>query len=761
MEIESIIDNTLSNDNLHPKYKLIGNDISVFKENVNSMAPKELFKLIPTVTINTNAIFYSNDKLDKKDEIGSLPPAKEDVYKYTFDINLPDSKKDVVHVYYNKKDIKVLDFTEVSVVTGFNILHFNLNGDTFDIEEKVLYEYCKRNKLDGYITLDVSNKNKNCYVQVEYDENVTVCPVVNLVNVDGYGIDKIVLVGLIGLDRKKALSYEELLKLNNLLFCNMNTLFNVNINIKTIPSITTNNLYHTVHFTYNDKEYSLDDIYKNKNILTILDLNYTNLEDECGFQFYDDNMTEEEIDVLPQNVDLFTNKKIDVSVADKLVDAIFTVIATQNDIDPFLMNNYAVLGEIDGYENLVQLVEDAKSIDRIKEVFTYLEKDIVTKIKDNYEKSDINFGNLEFLPSTYQYIISNVTSAVLKNDIEEVINIINGVELKQYNFMKYFKADLLLIDIGYKKYNTYKKLYQGLLDDVTKYQKNPSIDLELIKYLSKINEDGRYKELKNVVYPDIYDGYKQFIKGNITFDKLYNFLGVDNIYNYIYYFANNNDIQPNILLLYNDIINLPMMKGIKKNIYQMSMESFKEYLDDMIIDMFIAKIVTDVAKDLKLDISLGNVKRFLNEVVKKYVDEQIQNSNSEINAMIKNPNTDFYAFLTKDINTNDIIKYLSAINSNDVMLDKIYDYLGLKIKNKDDVLKLLRNKNLYNIFLSHLQHQISKDELKKQVYFTFEEEKKPRRSSNSKREKEQKKTKKSKEPTEEELEEEEELTEEM
>lgn len=753
------------NSNLHPKYKLIGNDINIMKRSVSNITARELLRLIPEITINKNALFYHNGRLsDKDDVIGSIPKTKNDMVKYTFDIDLAENKKDVTHIYYNKSEIKVLDFTQIAATLGFNVLHFMIDGDLFNIEEKVLYDYCKRYNLDGYITLEAHRRYANCYTQINYINNTSVCPAVYLVNIKDHGIDHLILMGLIHLDRKKELTYDELLTLNNLLFCNLNNLFNVTISIKTEPIID-HNLYHTIHFIYNDKEYDLNAVYKNKGVLPILDLNYKNLDDVCAFQFYDTIVEEDYNNITDNKYDIVTDKKINTTVADKLINTIFEELSQTYDIDPFLMNNYTSIGEIEGYEQIVEYVENSPSIEDIKSMFTRLEKNIFDRVKIAYGKSDLD-QNLYYLQSTYNYITRKVVDAIFKNSIEDVINILNGVDLKKYNFMKFFKVDLIIIDIGYHKYKTYKILYQGLLDDITVYKKTSSIDLELIKYLSTLIDNNIYGNLKKEVYGSIYDVYKQFLKDAVSFGDLYRFLHVDDIYNFIYYFANNNDIPLTLLIQYNDIIRLPMLKNYPKSYQNMNLDEFKEYLDRLSTHIITAKIVESVGDSLGVDIALNNVKKFIEYNVEKYLETQIDDPDSAFNTIKNDINFDYYNFIMNDLSINDVLGYIEDINKNDDMVDYIYKYLKLPIQNKDKIVRLLENKNLYNVFINHLQGDITNNELKKMVYFSFEEEKKNKRDKEkttrrNSGERRSKRKLEEKEVIEEEEEEEEELTEEM
>lgn len=723
------------NNNLHPKYKLIGNDVELMKQFVSNMSLKELFTTIPVIAINKNAIFYNNS-LDSID-IGSSPATKNNFKKFTFDIDLAENKKEITHVYYNKEELQVLDFTQVDVAVGFNVLDFMVDGEEFRFEEKKIVDYCRDNKLDGYITLTPHRRYANCY---STGNGSSICPTIYLRN---RALENLILLGLIHLKRKRELTYDELLILNNLLFCNINNLFDININIKTEaiikhivknePSSFSRALYHTVQFMFNDKEYDLSTIFNTKGMLSILDLSSANLGEECGFQFYEGI---EDIDSININekYDVITGKEIDTSVADKLMDAIFENIANEYGISAFLMNNYETIAEIEGYEPIIEYVNNAPGIDEVKGMFVRLEQDIVYRLRQ-YKKSDIDFINLQLLKTTYDYITKNIVDAMFRNDIEEVINILNGIELKQYNFLKLFKVDLLVIDISYKKLYKHKIIYQTLLNDVALVVQKPSIHLEMIKYLAILDNNNIYKEAKQKVYSSIYDVYKNYLKGLIDFNSLNVFLETESIYNFIYYIANNNNIQINLLQQYNDLIQLPLLKDAVKSIKDMDMETLKEYLDTLSTYIITAKIAQSVSEALGLNIGLNTVKNFISKNVGDYLVNQINDRKSAFNDIKNNVAFDYYQFIKEPLGVGNVIDYIESVNTNEEMIEYIYKDLKIPLHDKDKVLKLLKGKKLYDIYISYLQEEITKEELKKLVSFTFEkeEEKRPRRESNEKK----------------------------
>lgn len=745
------------NNNLHPKYTLIGNDVELMKKFVSNISVSEMLPLIPKITINKNAIFYSNS-LSSDEVIGSSPVTKK-FKKFTFDVDLAENKKEITHIYYSKEEIQVLDFTQITAVLGFNVLSFFVEGELFQIDDNVILDYCRNNQADGYITLEPHRRYANCYSDGKTGNSV--CPTIYLRN---KGLNSLTLLGMIHLERKKELTYDELLQLNDLLFCSINNLFDISINIKTEPIIT-HGMYHTVKYMYNNKEYDIKKILKNKGMLSILDLSYVNLGDGCTFQFYD-NIEEIIADPLNDKYDIVTGKEIDSGVADKLVEVIFKNIAKEYNINPFLLNHYTDIAEIDGYEQIISFIENASSIDEIKEMFDRLEKDIVDRIRKYDKKSDINFINLQLLKTTHDYVTRNIVGSIFNNIIEEVISILNGIDLKQYTFLKFLKVDLLIIDICYKKLTNHKIIYQTLLNDVALVVMKPSIDMNLIKVMAKITQSEFYKELKALVYPTIYDMYKHFLKGNVDFNDLYAFLQFDAISNFIYFFANNNDIQITLLQQYNDLIQLPTLKTAVKNINNMDINQFKAYLDTLSTYIITSKIVNATANVVGLDINLNNVKKFLESNVEKYLSEQIDNPTSTLNNIKNDTNFDYYKFINNDLNVEDVINYIENTNDNDVMIEYIYKELKIPLIEKEKVLRLLGNKNLLDIFVSYLQGEITLGELKKLVIFKFDkpQEKRARRSSNEKKSEKRKKRREEVEEVEEEEEEEEEyeeLTEEM
>jgi hypothetical protein len=186
------------------------------------------------------------------------------------------------------------------------------------------------------------------------------------------------------------------------------------------------------------------------------------------------------------------------------------------------------------------------------------------------------------------------------------------------------------------------------------------------------------------------------------------FMRMNEIYSFIYYFAEKYSVNVSLLLYYNQILLLPMMKNYDvQNIYNMTTEEFISDMNRLKIYIYLVKYVTSVADYYKLDVNKKDVKDFLNNNIEKYL---------ALNMDILGDDIDYYKFLRDPIE-EDIIRYIININTNDAMIDYLYTMFQLPLDNKNAVKQLVKNKNLYKLFISYLQGNITKNELKNIIYF--------------------------------------------
>lgn len=727
-------------NNLNPKYELFGYDINIIKEYITDISTDELLSTIPITTYEKNTLLYHFS--NEKQKIGNIIQTDENITKFSLTIDINNSKKnDILNITINNEPLLLLDITQLSVEIGFNPFNYTLNNMDKVLNSKKIIDYCKQNKYDGYINLEPSNNN-NCYIESIKNEQSYVCPIIYLLNYKKYGLYKTFILGQIDLYKKNGnkLDITDVYKLNTLLFCNISNLYEINNDIKVTPYINDGKIM----LSYNEKNYDIKNAYKNKNIINILHLNYINLQDECNLEFNYSGLNNQEPFITNiNNTDIISSNKIINTVSDKLMTTIINEFAIKNDINPILLNNYDMITKIPIYTALMNNINQMKSINDLKKIFIFLEKYIVQNINNNYlqsvdeYKSTIQFINLQYINTTYNYLINKIMGEITNKPLNDMITIIRDYNYDKKNkIYKFYNADILYIMICHDYYNNHKKLYDGLFEDISTYKHQPIIKLKFIKFISKLDYNDYYNQRIHIITNDIYNYYKNFIVGNILLINLEDFMKINEIYEYIKFFATKNNINISILLYYDQILKLPIMKNFKKeNIYDMSLEEFIHDINRLKLYILIIKYATTLADYYKLKLTNKQVLNFLTTNVEKYI--------STID--LSNDHENYYNFLINDIN-DDILRFLINNNNNDVMIDYIYDLFKLTLDNKNAILQLVKNKNLYILFINYLQGNMTKEELKNIIYFTPDEEnideENPKKSN--KINKEEKETSKSK-----------------
>lgn len=709
-------------NNLNPKYQLLSYDMNLVKKSVNNLSNDELLSLIPTTNIDKNTLLYTI--VNEEQTIGDKITTDNNTVKCSYNINFDTNVGNTLGILVNTSELKLLDVTQLSVEIGFNPLHYIFNGNEEKIDDDILFDYCKKKKYDGYIQLEEGAGN-NCYIQFKNDKQSTLCPMVYLINYKNLGIRKTLLLGKIDLYKKNGnkLDIDDIYSLHTLLFCNISNLYEINNDIKVTPIIsegkiilTYNNKDYDINQTYEkNKEYDIVGAYNNKNILNILHLNYINLQDACELEF--DYPIIEYQPITKQNVDIYSSNKINTIVSNDLLDKAIRYFSEQNNINAVLMNNYAIIGQIPGYESLISSINNAESLDKLKKIFMRLEEVIVQHINNNYlaspdgYKSTVNFINIQYIKTTYYYVVSKVIAQITSKPIEDIVSIIrNDVYDKKNKIYKFFNVDILLIQIGYDHYYNHKKLYQGLFDDIATYRETPFVKLKFFKLLNKLDDNEYYSNFIQMITNGIYDYYKDFLLGKITLEELEKFMNMKELYDFIFYYAGKYNINSSLLLYYDQIVALPIMqKFTVKNIYTMTAEDFFNDVNRLKLYILITKYVNTLIDYYKLNVDKKDVVTFFTENVEKYLEIVMD----EINT---NNNVNYYDFLVGNIN-NDILRYIINMNTNDVMIDYLYTMFNIPMENKNAAKQLVRNKNLYNIFINYLQGNITRNELKNMIYF--------------------------------------------
>lgn len=729
----------MENDNLNKQYALLGYNIDIVKDVIVKMTDNKLLSMLPTTTIPKNTLFHYYDKLSKSDidkltlNLGEkqIVNEEETILPYHYQYTNVTNKQNVDIILFNDKSLKLLDVTQISIELGFNPLYFYFNNILYKTDEDVIYDYCKHKKLDGYINLNEPlsyvDTNNNCPLFVHHNDITTLCPTIYLLNYKNYGVTNLNTLGVINLltKNKSYLDIHQVNKLYNQLFCNISNLIEIISDVKTSPNI--NN--HILSFIHDNQEYDFTKIYKNKNILDSLQVDYSNLNDFCEFDCCGQDMNEIKNLNLPINkVDIFVDYPINTNKSADLFKNILNVVSQKHDINDFLLNNYEEIAKIQDYHNLLIYINQAKSIEDIKRIIGDLEKHIVNKIYTNYKasnkgyKGNINFINLQYIPITYKYLINKIMGELEQLDIQEVINIIKNDNNKNIN--KYFNIDTFFIDIAYHLYNKPSKLVQDLLNDITTYKNGPIINLSYLKTIIKLDDNDELKNKLKQINLEIYDVYKSFIKGDILFDVLYQFLDVDTIYNYLLSFANKNNLNISLVMYYYDIskqkdmddYNLQTLKTLK------NVDEFEEQLNNIKTFIIVNRTLQVLVKQLNLNPDKPQVKNFLMVNIERIIDQYLNNINSDLSQFVTNNESQFNVLFNEDLNVNNIYQELLNYNTNEVMLDYIYKQLKVELINKNKILKLVKNKNLFDIYLQYLRNEVTKSDLEKAVFVNLKEE---------------------------------------
>jgi hypothetical protein len=733
----------LENQNLNPQYALLGYNINVAKNIVKNMSDSKILSALPTKVIEINTLFFYTDKLSDKEldnlKLGESQKVDKETTQLEYSLHFLNHFDEIIKnkqntniVLYNTEILKLLDVSNLSIQLGFNPLYFHLDGQLIEMDDQVINEYCKRHELDGYINLnkpsiylDYSNE---CLLYKNNDNLLTLCPTVYLINKKKYGLNHLKILGVISLTKKNKVYLEvsELTKLHNILFCTLSHLIELTDDVKTKADLTN----HVLTFYENGKEYDFTKIYSHKNYLDALLINYTNINDVCEFECCVQDMIEIKTNVIPTkpNLEVFTNQIIENHAADKLFKIILNNFATQYDINSFLFNNYTQISTIPKFSELNNYIQQAQSMEDIKKIFKDLETEIINTLHANYKanqnnyKTTLNLINLQYIPTTLSYLSNQILSILETVTIDDVITIINGEDnpnlhksIKAIN--NYFNVDSFYIDITFHQYKKPQSLLQDLLNDVTSHKHKPKINLDYLKIITKLNEDDMLKEEIKKIYSYIYDLYKSYIKGEILYGQLYDLLKIETLHNYLYQFAIQNEFNAPLVMNYNELTTQKDLNQYNiKTLKDLTLEEFGEQMKTIKLNILMNKTLNELANFLKLNQEYDNVKNFLMINIERFINHYLDNPNSELSLLMNDYDVDF-SFVTVNIEKiyNDIIQH----NTNEVMIDYIYKQLKQTLMNKSKILRLIKNKNLFEIYLQYLRHEINKADLEKAVFVNF------------------------------------------
>ncbi len=742
-----------SSINLNQKYITTLYNVDLMKKTVQDMDIKVLLKTCPIVTLKKNALFYhtTSDTENYKEKLNKKPTYDDKMTLYYF--NFLNHYQKIIHdqeknceILWNTESLKLLDLTKTSVQLGFNPTQYKLD-ELHNTSKTTLYNYCKKNKLDGVITFNIDNIQKE-YIDsnfhyIDGDNIYPLFPVVYLTSFEEYGNHKLNHMGLINLQKgtKSFISYQEASKLLNLFFCDIVKLIKyghkIDVDIEFIYTHYADRL-----ILKGEEKYDIGFIFEIKSyLLDLLLVNNSNLNDQCSVS-YPTHIEMNELTVTSSidNVEITYDIELD-EYNDEIFNLILHDIAIKNDIKPFIYTHYTELDKIDYLNSYTfELInEHYDSINDIKRLIDNIEKKIISKLNFYYKsadkgfKSNVNFINLEYIPSTYNYIKNKIMNE-LENK-ENAMEVIKGNEFDK-NIVKFFNVNKLYHSITNNKYNKTKLLYQDLLNDLAAYKGLPEINLEymtLIANLSNAEDKKSYQDYIKYVKLNIYDIYKKYIAGEMMFYELYDFIGIDRFYEFINNFGSINNIDNNILINYNTIIKQKGMNKYKIEVLLKELEKTDltdiEYFIEKINTLKIHIIVTNLYDILMNYYNLPEeeeISDFIKKQVEKIINIDLDKNDSVIREILSG----------KKINPLYFISLFESINKNDTMIDMIYEVLDktLSLKNKKKILNLIGDKNLLKVYMSYLINDITKKELSNVVFLSLiEKENKEKKSEKSKK----------------------------
>ena len=731
-------------NNLNDRYTLLGYDINLMKNTIKTIDVDDLLTTCPQFAMPSNTLFYHFS--DSKGNINKKSTATQYELNFLGHIN---KNKDFSHcqVLWNNKELKLLDLTLVSIELGFNPTMFYIHDR---LKNSNFIDYCQNHDLDGVLTYDVKN-----LVIEEYDEESatyiknnnlsSLSPILYLVKNNLKILSDIELTKS-GILMKKS----ELIKLHNVVFCSLLNMMSIALDNDLDLALNTNLLLDT-NLTvgksltlYGEREYTLNEFFNlvEPHLLSLLSIDSSNLYDDCQFDYYKNiNLTQPTI-IENLKADIIINSDIQSRYSDGLFDLALKSIAEKFTISPFIYVNYVKLNTMMiFYKYNLDLIR-GKPLNEMKMIFNEIEKIIVNQLFLNYKntskgnRGNINFINLEYAKTTYQFIKSHIMDIL--NTFDDFISFMGGQVNK--NIVNYFNVNYLYHQIVGQKYEKPKLLHQDLLNDVTKYKHLPSINLRYLKIISKLSSDIQLTEFLDNTELEIYNFYKSYVGGEKLFIDLYQFLGVDAILEYLKIFAVNNNLNPSIVIGYHDLSLMDQMENY--SVYELydqmkgnDIDFYKSKLHEMKSKILVVKFLNILLKELNLTIDNADLRTFLLYNVEKMINEDV-----EIKNVLTNNEVNWYD-IAKEYNeqvNQQLFQLFSQNNTNEELLPYIYNYLDQDLlpKTKLEILQLIKQKNLLQIWLSYLNGEISKDTLSKIVFVDFSELSK---QQSSKREKERSK----------------------
>lgn len=447
--------------NLNPRYKMLNDDINYVKNQIFDMDYDQLFDLCPRITIPKGTLFYHSTKYSANDISNidnKLYPKKNNCQQCYYKDSIPKENigdkprimelssnpnmnvkgkcicntgqqerlygnfnfagnynivlgKTVLkgtEILINDMDMTLIDLNYLSIELGFSPKKFYIDnvdsGNEFG-KQRYWQSYCKKNKLDGIIMIDIvdvqfidiSHKTSlSCYTHITKNTRGVACPEFALIAPIGakmskypIGTEKLKILGMVDLyddiDERKLsreeaemlfeIFFDELHKMLskvtnqtidiNLLFNNFtlfkalqikknNTVLSVDELFKLlfiyIDTYGSDDLYVNINKTYNLEKYNIykpDILYLNTYEKTQLEL-FEPVEYNPNVELYTEIIIN---NILPKNQDnyYFKNGELVTRYAsDQFFDYILKNLY-KNNYNTLLLVNYHLLSSIDNY----------------------------------------------------------------------------------------------------------------------------------------------------------------------------------------------------------------------------------------------------------------------------------------------------------------------------------------------------------------------------------------------------------------------------
>ncbi len=714
--------------NLNPRYVMLNYDIHLMKNTIKNIDIDSILKTCPQINLSKDTLFYHFN--DEDYEINKKVNLKE--YYFNF-IGLYNHFKNntYCHMLYNHDDLKLLDLTSISIELGFNPTMFYT--DELNNKSKTIMNYCKDNQLDGYITYNIKN-----VINEAYEENtVTYVPDKTPLYPTIYLNKKLNILSNIKLKKAdKIMKKSELIKLHNDVFCILINLLKNNLDDESIVDVDIESTFlsKTIQL-YADIKYSLTEFFEliPSHLISLLKIDLSNLSDDCGFEFYTDVI----LDAPNINEQLKADIIIDINIendqSNNLFDIALKLIAEKLNLTPFIYVYYNRLNKLPFLSQYTLDYIKDKKLDDMRVIYGDMEKLIMNELYMNYRKTvkgaraNINFINLEYVKTTYEYIKSHIMNILMNLDYDQAINIINGKIDK--SITHYFNVDYVYHHIVRDKYEKPSKLYQDLLYDVAKYKNLPMINLKYLKIISNLSDNESALALNNFINKvelEIYNFYKQYIAGEKLFVDLYQFLGIDAILNYLQTFAYNNQLNKSLVMAYTDVSLISQMENYNVNEFYKEMKEehesdidfYKSKLESMKSKIIMVKFLNILSNIFNLSIKDEDTRKYLIYMIERILETL------DINKIYMNLDMDWYSMakIYTDEQNKELYELFINQNTNEKLLEYIYQYFNQTLVNKNKILQYIRNKNLLEIWINYLNKEISTEILSNIVLIDYSKE---------------------------------------